>query len=423
MASPDTVDSTDTTDCTDILPSVVPPVLLPLLRSGLAPRFDRVTSLVQDVLTCPKAIVGFGEAALLGLPVRQRLEANPARWLHTVLDLWRASGDEQAIDTSGQPLPDWLQGVCVDGCPVRSLLAMPIRVADQIAGALVAVSDQEGAFGPSDRPLLRRLTDLAEDQVSGHLAALLVEELRQDTHDALIAAQDALSIRQRFATYLSYGVRTPLNTVIGFAELLRRHPVAIDPEKLQDYATCIVDAGQTVCDTIEQVLFYSHLATGQISTVCRSVDIQESLVQAIQVMAPVAAKRRIDLVAPPSGLLRPRVMGDPSAIVTCICGVISNSITFSRPHQTVRCEIAVRPRDGCVDITVVDSGIGIPASEVRHVAHAHYRASNAIHGAYPGAGLGLYITAGLMAQMAGTVTVKSSVDVGTSVTLSWSACA
>ncbi|GAA4828049.1 ATP-binding protein [Saccharopolyspora rosea] len=219
------------------------------------------------------------------------------------------------------------------------------------------------------------------------------------------AAERANLVKSEFVAQLNHEMRTPLNAVVGFAELLRRSALA--PEAAE-HARHIVEAGAHLERLLEDTLCMARAEAGSLPMHFEPLDPAEIAREAISFTQPFAERMGIELRAPTGPA--PRAVADRHRLRQVLLNLLTNAIKYNRPGGRV----AVRSRKSAdqVRITVEDTGRGIGPAALERIFTPFERP-----GAAPddpaGVGLGLALTKKLVTAMGGSIAVDSEVGVGT----------
>jgi signal transduction histidine kinase len=166
-------------------------------------------------------------------------------------------------------------------------------------------------------------------------------------------------------------------------------------------------------ELIEDMLILSKIESGAFRTAKQEVELAALVENALAAIAPAAAKASVGLHAEAYGPLR--VRADPGQLDRVLMNLLTNAVKFTRADGTIT--VSLREGGGEVAISVADTGMGIPEAEQQALFARFFRASNAIHQAIPGTGLGLAIVRTIVDNHGGTIDVRSTENVGTTVTV------
>ena len=230
------------------------------------------------------------------------------------------------------------------------------------------------------------------------------------------ALQEADRLKSEFIANVSYEVRTPLNTIIGFADMLGREHFGDLNARQSDYARGILDTSLGLMSVIGDILDLASIEAGHMELERGSVDVHGVLVAAFNLGQERIRRKELkaEFDCPPDiGWM----VADEKRLKQVVFNLLSNAIAFTPPRGVVRLE-AHRDRDEVV-IAVSDTGVGIPQAERERVFEPFARGEAGDGEAGPneaGAGLGLTIVRNFIELHDGTVEVKSRPGRGTTVT-------
>jgi signal transduction histidine kinase len=206
---------------------------------------------------------------------------------------------------------------------------------------------------------------------------------------------------------LAHDIRGPLNTVIGYADLIAEAP-GITPD-VAEHVRMIVRATNHVVDMTNEITLTARLDRDEYRPFVERFDVLELIERTI---ALLPGADRIDLEA---GAERIDMDGDLAALRHIVTNLVGNALKYS--PLTTRVHLAVTADARNVRIRVSDRGIGIPAHEIPLIFDRFARASNARNSKVLGTGLGLYFVKQLVERCGGTIDLKSRPGSGTHVTV------
>ena len=238
---------------------------------------------------------------------------------------------------------------------------------------------------------------------------------RQRIEDELVAARDialeAAHAKSEFLASMSHEIRTPLNAIIGMAELLSETQL---DESQQDYVQMFQTAGDTLLDTINDILDISKLEAGQLSLEGIEFDLRELVDNTARVLAVRAREKGLELNCSIAPDVATALVGDPSRLGPVITNLLGNAIKFTDSGE-VALHVENDPEaneDGVLRFTVTDSGIGIPPEKLEAIFESFVQGDSSTTREYGGTGLGLTISRRLVELMGGKVWVESEVGKG-----------
>lgn len=261
----------------------------------------------------------------------------------------------------------------------------------------------------SGRPTcyLYQVNDLtAQKQAAERLAALTGERVQRE------ASEMANTEKNRFLARIGDEMRTPLNAVIGFAQLLENPPGA-DPVVTESYARHIRAAGEHLLVLVNDVLDLQHAAQAGLKPPCGPLRLADVVRQAVVFLQGQAGAHGVVLIHEVPATLS--VLADATRLRQVLLNLGSNGIKYNR--QGGRVVFTAAPgAPGRTLLQVRDDGIGMTPEQLArlHPLPAHPGAART---AVPGAGLGLTVARSLVAEMGGTMQLESRPRGGTTVTL------
>jgi signal transduction histidine kinase len=220
--------------------------------------------------------------------------------------------------------------------------------------------------------------------------------------------------KSRFFASLSHELRAPLNSVLGFAELLASSGLANLTGRQQRYVTNIQAGGQHLLALINDLLDLSRLEVGKLDLQLEPVPLAEAATEVVERMAPVAAAKGVELRAS-SSRSSSVAWADRRRVEQVLYNLISNAIKFTPRGGSVT--VHTRRLRGQASISVHDTGVGISASELQVIFEEFTQLESGVAQGQAGSGLGLSVVRGLVGRMGGAVDVRSSPGRGSTFTV------
>jgi PAS domain S-box-containing protein len=284
----------------------------------------------------------------------------------------------------------------------------------RLVPALVSVSLLQELDAPTC--FLYQVHDLTEQKKAAEqLAELAAERLRRE------ASETASRSKSEFLSRVSHEMRTPLNAVLGFGQLLQMGAGEPGDAKTQAYAEHIVTAGQHLLTMVNGLLNSQRPEGGQLRLQIGPVRLHQVVAESAELLAPAAQAQKIDFeIRVPDGLT---VRADPTRLRQVLLNLGSNAVKYNRPGGKVAwigepADDAQPP--GRVRLRIEDNGIGMTAEQMQRLFQPFERLGQE-NSAIPGTGLGLVITRHLIEQMGGSMGVTSEPRGGTCIALEFEA--
>lgn len=229
------------------------------------------------------------------------------------------------------------------------------------------------------------------------------------------AFQDADRLKSEFIANVSYEVRTPLNTVIGFADMLAQNMFGELNSRQSDYAKGILSTSRSLLSILGDILDLASIEAGRLELDKDTFDVHAFLVASLNLIHERARSRdlKVEFDCPPDiGWM----IADERRLKQVMFNLLSNAVNFTGHHGTVRLE--ARRQSDTIVFTVADTGIGIPQGDRERIFQP-FEKGGAQAGNSPehsGKGLGLAIVRTFVELHNGSLEVKSLPGRGTTVT-------
>ncbi|MFT4721701.1 MAG: signal transduction histidine kinase/CheY-like chemotaxis protein, partial [Candidatus Azotimanducaceae bacterium] len=259
-------------------------------------------------------------------------------------------------------------------------------------------------FIDKDDYIFVRVADVSA-QVSHELALQTAKEI----------AEESVATRSRFLANMSHEIRTPMNGVIGMTSLMME--TALDPHQ-RTYLNTIRSSGESLLNIINEILDFSKIDADQIELEQQAFDLELCVGEAIDMMAPTAAKKGLELLLQFDVDHRQLWIGDVTRIRQILVNLLSNAVKFTETGEvTVLVSTSLGENQRAIlNFTVLDSGVGIAPHQLGKLFDPFVQADLSTTRKYGGTGLGLSICKGLVDLMQGTIIATSSPGVGSQFT-------
>jgi PAS domain S-box-containing protein len=238
-----------------------------------------------------------------------------------------------------------------------------------------------------------------------------IEERKRAEEQALAASQ----AKSEFLASMSHELRTPLNAIGGYAELLAIGVRgSLNAEQAQDVAR-IRRSQQHLLTLINDVLNFAKVDAGQAEYRLTSVPVDEALRDTESMIAPQIITKGLRY-SYKGGDKTASVLADPEKMQQIVLNLLSNAVKFTEAGGTIT--LAAKPSGKCIDISVTDTGAGIPPEKLERIFDPFVQAERRLNQPVQGVGLGLAISRDLAQAMGGEISVESTVGKGSTFTLS-----
>ena len=248
-----------------------------------------------------------------------------------------------------------------------------------------------------------------------------VEKRQQMQHmmilqEALDTAKTSAKARNTFFNTMSHDMRTPLNAVIGYSELIRRTPG--DAEKVTGYIKKVEFAAKQLLMLINDILEMAKLEAGKSALDVKEFDLNEYLTEVCE-MFRTQAERQQKHFELSLQIKDPVVKGDSFKIGQIMNNLLSNALKYSCEGAEIRVEARQfdYQKHSKFQIVVADTGIGMSEEFLNHIFEPYSRETHFTPRTTEGTGLGMPIVKSLVQQMSGEITVESAVGKGSRFTV------
>lgn len=292
--------------------------------------------------------------------------------------------------------------------PVRQLRGLVNNIAEghlEIRSAIQTGDEFErlsDAFNHMLDHLLESQTKLEEanKQLDAKIAEL---------SDKNIELYKANKLKSEFLANMSHEFRTPLNAILGFAQLLYEKP-ASDADKCRRWAENILTSGRSLLNLINDLLDLAKAESGKMVLHVEKTSLSELCEGLIAFFSPLTEQKRLKVRLEMEDNL-PLLQTDPGKVQQILYNLLSNAVKFTPEEGRIQIRVS-RPDERSVRISVADTGPGIPKDQQEHIFEKFRQLDGSLTRKEPGTGLGLAICRELAKLLSGTIEVESDVGKG-----------
>ena len=266
--------------------------------------------------------------------------------------------------------------------------------------------------------ILKLLQKARKAEAAAKKAANDTQELNAKLQVAVEKAESANRAKSTFLFNMSHDIRTPMNAIIGYADLASRH--LDDPAKLEKYMENIQVCGQNLLMLLNNVLDLARIENDKTEMEYSVSDVEKDFRNCIAMFRNQADSKGQTLTVT-THLLHPYVYVDIPHLTEVCTNLVSNAVKYTGAGGTICCDITQKPGEKeswCnMVITVADNGIGMSQEFQKHIFEPFERERTSTVSKVEGSGIGMGIVKKLVGLMGGTVAVESKIGVGSTFTV------
>ena len=266
--------------------------------------------------------------------------------------------------------------------------------------------------------ILKLLRKARKAEAAARKAANDTQKLNAKLQVAVENAESANHAKSTFLFNMSHDIRTPMNAIIGYADLASRH--LDDPAKLKNYMENIQVCGQNLLMLLNNVLDLARIENDKTEMEYSVSDVEKDFRNCVAMFRNQADSKGQTLMVT-TQLQYPYIYADIPHLTEICTNLVSNAVKYTGAGGTIRCDVTQKPgeKEGWCDtvITVADNGIGMSQEFQKHIFEPFERERTSTVSKVEGSGIGMGIVKKLVGLMGGTVEVESRIGVGSTFTV------
>lgn len=306
---------------------------------------------------------------------------------------------------------------------IRAFFGVPIFANDRVIGAL-CIGSAKGRITEADEAALKLLAAHAGVALSNArlhqevvaLAADLERRVAERTQELEAMNRElerANRLKSEFLAMMSHELRAPLNTIIGFTDVLLSDSFPDMPEKAKEYLRDIMESGEHLLALINDILDLAKIEAGKEKLYLEEIPVADFIRSTVALFREKAAKHGIQVEVSAEGVAE--WVLDGRKFRQILFNLLSNAFKFTPDGGKVGVEAKIE--DNILAVSVWDTGIGIAAEDLPRLFKPFEQLDSSLSRQYPGTGLGLAMVKKLVELHGGTVKVESEPGKGTRFTV------
>ena len=210
------------------------------------------------------------------------------------------------------------------------------------------------------------------------------------------------NVKDRFFSIIAHDLKNPFNSLLGMTKIMSQMADKLSMEELLSCAKDVNEAGERTFELLHNLLDWANLqmSGGKISP--ETIDLQELVQESMDVLAPTAQNKKVLIT---TDLQNANAYADRNMVNMVIRNLLTNAIKFTPQSGTI--EVSSQNRDGMIEITVSDSGVGIPEDKIGKLFALDEKTSTTGTDGETGTGLGLPLCEDMLKRNSGRIWVES----------------
>jgi PAS domain S-box-containing protein len=309
----------------------------------------------------------------------------------------------------------------------RSKLTVPLTISSRVIGCIDIQSAQLNAFSADDERLMSIFSERAAlaleharsyAQKVAYAAELerRVEERTAILHQMNAELHHVNRVKDEFLANMSHELRSPLNGILGMAELLLTKIRGPLTEKQEVYIQTITASGQHLLGLINDILDISKIEAGKFDIFPEMIRVNDICQASLSFVKELAVKKAITVTFHPDAANN-KLLADPKRLKQILVNLLTNAVKFTPAQGTVLLEVLPVPEQQRIHISVRDTGIGIAPEDLQRLFRPFVQVDSSLTRDQEGTGLGLVLVQRLSEMHGGSISVESEEGKGSCFTV------
>ncbi len=253
--------------------------------------------------------------------------------------------------------------------------------------------------------------ELLEAKIAAEMAAIIAEVAQNKAESATRIAEDAVKAKQQFLSNMSHEIRTPMNAIIGFTKVMLKTDLSA---KQKEYLSAIKMSGDSLIVLINDILDLAKVDAGKMTFEKIPFKLASSISAMLHLFETKIQEKNLTLIKEYDQRIPPVLLGDPVRLHQIILNLVSNAVKFTtKGNITVNVRLLKQDDEKVtIEFAITDTGIGIENDKMQTIFENFQQASSKTARQFGGTGLGLAIVKQLVEPQGGIITVKSTLEEG-----------
>ncbi len=296
-------------------------------------------------------------------------------------------------------------GKQIPGTPVEpeSLISIPVKVRNKVIGVMTVSRLGEREFDTGDLILLEHLANISASAIENARLFSKTKLVEQDLMASKERAEVSDRLKSTFLSAMSHEVRTPLNSILGFTDLLASELKHKLTHKQKVFLDTITQSGYRLKQLIEDILDISAIEADRMALDMESLPADQLIRESLEVVKPAAKQKKLNVKESYKTSDR-KINVDRLRFQKAIGNLLHNAVKYTHEGSI---SVSTQVTNGQYVVSIADTGIGIKEEFVPHLFTLFRQGDEGLSRTYEGIGLGLAISNRLITAMGGNIDVES----------------